>query len=82
MTNTLTYWQSITSAPKDGQMIITMWKDTTVFASWFDPEGWRVIMFGRNGDYAIHGNYKPFEPEFWLPHTTDQISKLTIKEAE
>ena len=69
-----TKWRSIKTAPKDGQMIITQWSGRTVMASHFYPEGWRILILGRDGEYGIHGNYAAFEPEVWLPHTDIQIA--------
>lgn len=70
----LTNWQPIKTAPKNGEMIITMWNGRTVMAAHFNPEGWHVLILGRDGEYGIHGNYLPFEPEVWLPHTNIQIT--------
>ncbi len=74
MNNPWTKWQPIDTAPKDGQMILSLWNEQAVFVAWFDE--WRVVTFGREGRYAIHGNYAPFEPKHWLPYSPEQIATI------
>lgn len=64
-------WQPIETAPKDGTIILTYWRDHPVLAAWENDgerEGFWVLMFTRGGaGYSLHGNYAPYIPTHWLP---------------